>query len=59
MNNTQLLNQVHGPTEADVLAARKSPPAIPTEPERPRSSNAVPQTQLPHPPNANLAAAVR
>ena len=42
MNATQQLNQVQGPTEAEVLASRKSPPAIP-----PQEVNGVPQTDLP------------
>ena len=45
MNATQALNQIGGPTEAQQLAARKSPPAIP-----PPEVNGVPQTDLPHPP---------
>lgn len=45
MNATQELNNVGGPTEAEQLAARKSPPAIPPQPV-----NGVPQTDLPEPP---------
>jgi len=60
MNATQALNQVGGPTEAQVLAARKSPQAIlPTNDSLLEVSasygvkwevNGVPQTILPHMP---------
>ena len=45
MNATQELNLGDGPTEAEQLEARKSPPAIPPQPV-----NGVPQTDLPKPP---------
>ena len=52
MNATQALNQVGGPTEAQQLAARQSPPAIqPTKDDLGKYDvNGVPQTVLPHPP---------
>lgn len=45
MNATQQLNQLQGPTEAEQLASRQPPPAIP-----PQEVNGVPQTDLPKPP---------
>jgi hypothetical protein len=60
MNNTQLLNQIGGPTEAEVLEARIPPPAIlPTQDTvfatdasyRVKwSEHGIPQTILPHMP---------
>ena len=60
MNNTQILNQVGGPTEAQVLAARLSPPAIQPTDDRVLETdhsykvkweeNGRPQTILPHMP---------
>ena len=60
MNATQVLNQVGGPTEAQVLAARQSPPAMQPTDDRVLKTNStykvkwdnngVPATILPHPP---------
>jgi len=60
MNATQALNQVGGPTEAQVLEARKSPPAVlPTNDSVLKTdasyrvkcdANGIPQTILPHMP---------
>ena len=60
MNATQILNQVGGPTEAQVLEARQSPPAIQPTDDRVLETDASykvkweekgrPQTILPHPP---------
>jgi len=49
MNPTQIamLALGVGTTEAQILAARKSPAAIGPVPERPLSANGIPQTQLP------------
>ena len=60
MNATQLLNQVHGPTDAEVITWRLPPPAIqPTKDTVLKTTpsyrvkwddNGIPQTILPHPP---------
>ena len=60
MNATQILNQVDGPTEAEVLEARKSPPAVlPTDDRVFKTdasyrvkwdNNGIPQTILQHMP---------
>ena len=60
MNATQVLNQVGGPTDAQVVTARQSPPAIqPTDDRLLKfdatykvkwDNNGIPATILPHPP---------
>ena len=60
MNATQILNQVDGPTDAEVLESQKSPPAVLPTDDRVFKTDAsyrvkwdehgIPQTILPHMP---------